>query len=172
MRKLPRIAIPFLLVALLALWIWSANRGVRSATFAGPEFHSRDAGTLTTVHSDLSEHLGLLGFEVVQAPSTMDAWAGVSSKESVRVWFLRRDSRTRRTWVCIDHSESGLRIRVKWEVAGHRKDAELAERDACRVGLILDDWLNARQEANGLPPEFRETKRKWFTDKIAANAKN
>jgi hypothetical protein len=164
-----KISICALIFLLLGLWLYTAQLSTRSTTFAGPEFHARDASDNATVFSDLTRYLGTLGFHTSTSPSELDSWAGVHSEGSKRLWFAREEERNQKTHIYIDHDEQTVRTSVKWEVYGSHSKAESAEREAYALALDLDSWFERLPKPNSLPTRFREAKRQDYKDHLANN---
>ena len=169
MKQKLQFAIGALVLALFGVWIYWAQLGVRSTTFAGPAFDSRDIGDTTTVFKEFSSHLEQIGFQGSESPSEFDSWAGLHSAGAHRIWFVKYESNKSKTFVYVDLEKTAVRTSIKWEVFGTHHKAQLAEQDAYRLALALDDWFAARKESNELPQKLRDEKRQWFNKGLAKN---
>ena len=158
-----------LVLTLLGGWVCWAQLGVRSTTFAGPAFHSRDIGDTTSVFKDFSNHLEQIGFQGPESPSGFDSWAGVHIEGVQRIWFVKNETNKSKTFVYVDLEKTAVRTSIKWEVFGTHRKAHLAKQDAYRLALALDNWLAARKEPNELPQKFRDEKRQLFNNSLAKN---
>ena len=148
-----------ILILLTGLILHFGRQGYRSSTFAGPEFHSLDAGDIAAVHTDLTRHLILTGYAPTSSPSPMDSWAGIHAAGSKRTWFVKNQSPRQATYIAIDLEPATVRTSVKWEARGTRAKLELAERHAYSTALRLDTWLASLTQPNTLSPHLREAKR-------------
>lgn len=164
------LAVVLLIVAVAWAAFGAATLKNSSATFAGPEFHSRDTGSSATVHVDLARYLEDRGFKKTSSPSEMDSWAGVRSEGSGREWFSKKDSKRRATWVAVDVDERTVRTSVKWAAYGSDKTRRVTENGAYELALELDGWFRARTQVNALPERLMDEKRDWFTEQIAQAA--
>lgn len=142
------------------LWIFYFGQlSYNSATFAGPEFHSRSADDSKAVYLELSRHLGGLGFQASASPSEFDTWAGIHSEGARRFWFSKKESRNQTTFVYVDVDETEVSTSIKWEVYGTHRKRESAKILAYSRALDLDAWFEGLKESNALPLKFREAKR-------------
>ena len=157
------------MLALLGVWIYWTQLGVRSELFAGPAFHSRDIGDITTIFKEFSHYLEQIGFQGSASPSDFDSWAGLHSEGDQRIWFVKNESSKDKTFVYVDLGKTAVRTSIQWEVFGTHHKAQLAEQNAYRLALTLDDWFAARKESNELPQKFKDEKRQWFNDRLTKN---
>lgn len=68
--------------------------------------------------------------------------------------------------ILVDLDETAVRTHMKWEKYGTRKSRVLAESQAYRFALRLDDWFRARSEINALPRDLAEQKRDGYHEKL------
>jgi len=169
MKQKIHLAIGALLVLLVGTWIYWAQLGVRSTTFAGPDFDARNTDESSAVYSEFSHHLEQIGFRVSSSPSEFDSWAGMHSAGSKRIWYVKSVGNNQKTSVSVDLDKTALRTDVKWEVFGTHRKAQLAKKEAYRLALELDDWITARKELNEVPQRFRDQKRQSFSENLAKN---
>ncbi|WP_035611671.1 hypothetical protein [Haloferula sp. BvORR071] len=156
-------------IVVIGLLAWRTQLSYASTTFAGPDFHTLNRADLSKVASDLSLHLEGLGFKAAGSPSEMDSRAGVVGANTKRGWFVRKESGNRAIWVVVDIDPARVATMVKWENHGTKRSRVEAENEALRFAMKLDDWFRARSEANQLPAEIGEKRRRWFADELAQN---
>ena len=173
MKNKIKISVCVLALVFGLLWIFYFSQvSYHSTTFAGPEFHSRSADDSKVVYSELSRHLGGLGFQASASPSEFDSWAWVHSEGARRLWFSKKESRNQTTFVYVDLDEIAVRTSIKWEVYGTPQKRESAESLAYSRALDLDVWFEGLKESNALPLKFREAKRQDYQKHLAENKKS
>jgi hypothetical protein len=169
MKQKIHLAIGVLLLMLFGAWIYRAQLGVRSTTFAGPDFDARNTDESAAVYSEFSRHLEQIGFRVSSSPSEFDSWAGLHSEGMSRIWFEKSESNNQKTYVSVDLEKTAVRTDVTWEVFGTHRKAQLAKQGAYKLAVDLDDWFRARKELNRVPQKFKDEKRQGFIENLAKN---
>jgi hypothetical protein len=161
-----------LLAIVIALLVYVAISGRRSATFGGPGFAAVDREQIDTIHAELAEFLKANGFQESEGETTGGFEGGVSSKGAIQHWFVREDGWNRRMAVRVDVQDRILHTYVQWEAYGPSSKTRSAEQSAYQVGLGILDWLGTRPEPNEIPKVSMSAMRQDYVDRLTTNKKS
>ena len=161
--KIPVIAI----VSVLFLFTIGCNRGYRSTTFSGTEFHAAQSDDCGKVYVDFKTYLKTRGFASSDSPSEWDSGVGLHGEGMKRSWFKEKAEVKDKMYLYVDLDPKHIRTSIKWGVHGTPREAKAAEKRALKFALEIDDWFSTRTEDSALPAELSEKKRQWFEAEIA-----